>query len=726
MVTLGNDKIDNNLAESFRAYTETHKLIKIMELFSCESSMNQFLSIAKFLMPKGFYCNINIIDERSNIEMRLSTIKNKHPVRRTMMIVDTTCLSGGNLLKMASMMEMLNGHYHWILVEAFAQQHKSIIELLSVLNISISSEITLFRIQQQQQPSLLLLLYDVWNPSYHHGGQLIVTELGNYTNANGLQYHEHFRKQVSAGVIKRRMNMQGIKLKVMCVIQEELREPFEQLLYESYEPWRDPITRFSFSLLEIIREMFNLTYTLEHTKSWGYLQDDGSIVDGMIGALRRKEVDVGGSALFFRVERLQYISLTAESWNHRTCFIFQQPDYSATIQNPFLKPLDVDVWIILGIFGLVFAFTLNLVEGLHRCVKQMKVKQHNITHKKQIINQSHKSQHHNIKKHRNVIEQNMNVVKCGKSRCNDTKRKKQKAKKRIISLCLSQNQQSKNFYAAAVRVFNHLFNGLLIFIGALSLQGLSMTNRTSPAAMKITVYIMMMFGFLIYQFYSGSIVSSVFDSKHESIKTLEDLSNSNLELGLEDVVYDRDIFKHSKDPVLKRLYHKKIEFYNKTTRSLDYKFYTPEYGMEMVRTKAFAFHIQEAAAYKIIRQTFDEKLICKLSEINTYRPQVLVGGLQKNSTFRELFAYGTRRLKEVGLMNRWRQIFRLPKPKCARNLQASDFQVDITAIYPLLILLSAGFSLGLMVLIVEFWVFHRAKSQKPQRKLKQTEFMYLE
>jgi hypothetical protein len=100
------------------------------------------------------------------------------------------------------------------------------------------------------------------------------------------------------------------------------------------------------------------------------------------------------------------------------------------------------------------------------------------------------------------------------------------------------------------------------------------------------------------------------------------------------------ISQRTKDPTTRRLVRKKIEFYNKTSRSLDYHFLAPEHGMELVRTRAFAFHVEEATAYKIIRETFDEKLICKLSEIVVNKPHHMVGGLQKNSPFRELFTYG--------------------------------------------------------------------------------------
>jgi len=55
----------------------------------------------------------------------------------------------------------------------------------------------------------------------------------------------------------------------------------------------------------------------------------------------------------------------------------------------------------------------------------------------------------------------------------------------------------------------------------------------------------MLFGFIIAQFYSGSIVSSLLDWKHESIKTLNDLLKSNLNLALENVPYDIYIFNVS-------------------------------------------------------------------------------------------------------------------------------------------------------------------------------------
>lgn len=51
------------------------------------------------------------------------------------------------------------------------------------------------------------------------------------------------------------------------------------------------------------------------TNSWGYLKN--GTFDGMIGALVRKEIDVGGSPIFFRIERAKVIDYTARTWISR-------------------------------------------------------------------------------------------------------------------------------------------------------------------------------------------------------------------------------------------------------------------------------------------------------------------------------------------------------------------------------------------------------------------------
>lgn len=63
-------------------------------------------------------------------------------------------------------------------------------------------------------------------------------------------------------------------------------------------------------------------------------------------------------------------------------------------------------------------------------------------------------------------------------------------------------------------------------------------------------------------------------------------------------------------------------------------------GLAMVKKGGFAFHVDIATAYKIIRETFTEKEICELTEIQLFPPQRMVAIVQKRSPFRKLVTYG--------------------------------------------------------------------------------------
>lgn len=56
-------------------------------------------------------------------------------------------------------------------------------------------------------------------------------------------------------------------------------------------------------------------------------------------------------------------------------------------------------------------------------------------------------------------------------------------------------------------------------------------------------------------------------------------------------------------------------------------------------------------------------------------------------------------------MSRMRKTFHSDKLKCVRSVHLEDFTVDITAIYPLLLLLFGGIVLSFGVLAVEIWFF---------------------
>lgn len=62
---------------------------------------------------------------------------------------------------------------------------------------------------------------------------------------------------------------------------------------------------------------------------------------------------------------------------------------------------------------------------------------------------------------------------------------------------------------------------------------------------RCIIMLILLFGFLMFQFYSASIVGSLLMEKPKTIKTLRNLIDSPLKLGIEDIIYNKDFFKVS-------------------------------------------------------------------------------------------------------------------------------------------------------------------------------------
>lgn len=75
---------------------------------------------------------------------------------------------------------------------------------------------------------------------------------------------------------------------------------------------------------------------MSRTNSWGYLRN--GTFDGMIGALVRREVDIGGSPIFFREERARVIDVTARTWIARYIYLMRSKYESRHRVRQFARP----------------------------------------------------------------------------------------------------------------------------------------------------------------------------------------------------------------------------------------------------------------------------------------------------------------------------------------------------------------------------------------------------
>lgn len=68
-------------------------------------------------------------------------------------------------------------------------------------------------------------------------------------------------------------------------------------------------------------------------------------------------------------------------------------------------------------------------------------------------------------------------------------------------------------------------------------------------------------------------------------------------------------------------------------------YFPPEYGLELVERGDFAYQLELNAGYTIISNTFSNKAVCELGQVEMFPPKVLLTVLQKNSPFRDMLNY---------------------------------------------------------------------------------------
>nr|XP_029730366.1 uncharacterized protein LOC115267489 [Aedes albopictus] len=229
----------------------------------------------------------------------------------------------------------------------------------------------------------------------------------------------------------------------------------------------------------------------------------------------------------------------------------------------------------------------------------------------------------------------------------------------------------------------------------------------------------LIFGYLMFQYYSATIVGSLLMEPPKNIRTIRNLIDSKLTLGIEDIPYTRDYFVRTTDEDSLELFQTRVSFYNRKTGQNESHFLPAADGLAEVKAGGYAFHVAVSAGYKIIRETFSEREVCELAEIDMFpkSAQWMVAIVQKNSPYRDVITYGLRRLNEAGIMDHQRHVWQEPKPKCVRKMAPTDLIVGLDSVYSAFILLLAGVlvSIGLLLIEILHHQLRLAKNGWPPR-----------
>uniref|UniRef100_A0A1B0CCX3 Putative glutamate receptor 1-like aedes albopictus n=1 Tax=Lutzomyia longipalpis TaxID=7200 RepID=A0A1B0CCX3_LUTLO len=545
------------------------------------------------------------------------------------------------------------------------------------------------------------------------------------------------------------------------LITEDLEETFEDYVRGSRKKHLDSAHRFTYTIVTYVKDMFNFSMPTMHSKSWGYPKN--GTFDGMIGFLMRGEAELGGSPGYIREERARVVDFTVGIWITRPCFIFRHPFKEGLISDVFIIPFTKYVWISIATVGVIwisFAGYIMYWEGfventgqqfLHDITEDLEEtfedyvrgsrKKHLdsahrftytiVTYVKDMFNFSMPTMHSKSWGYpkNGTFDGMIGFLMRGEAELGGSPGYIREERARVVDFTVG------IWITRPCFIFRHPFKeGLIsdvfiipftkyvwISIATVGVIWISFAGyimywegfventgteaKESPThvcAGSIAMQILVLFAFFTFQYYSASIVGSLLMEKPKTIKTLRNLIDSNLELGAEDILYTRDFFVRTTDPVAQELFRKRIKYVDKNNQEVE-NFLRPDVGMPKVKKGGYAFHIDVSAAYKIIRDTFTEREICDLVEIDLFPSYsfMMISMVRKGSPYRKMMIYGMRKTVETGVAYRTKDFYQTPQPKCTRQMKATDLIVNVERLFSAHALLICGFLLSLIVLSVE-------------------------
>ncbi|KAL4704264.1 hypothetical protein ACJJTC_016282 [Scirpophaga incertulas] len=256
-------------------------------------------------------------------------------------IVNTSCYNWQNSISCFSEERGFKSPYLWLI---YAEDLNKTVLALSNHRIEIDSDVIIILKENGEYT-----IYEVFHTDYAKG-TFTIRPLG------------YWKKKLYINKSKR-IDMSNVHIKCPVVITDKIvNEPFMKFLMNPNKKTVDSLHKLKFfSVFSYIRDMYNFSYEVQRTNSWGYFRN-GSF-DGLVGALQRQEADIGGSPLYFRGDRARLIDYIAETWVSRQCFFFRHPKHPGGFYTIYTRPLTASVWYcILGVLlisATILYLTLN-------------------------------------------------------------------------------------------------------------------------------------------------------------------------------------------------------------------------------------------------------------------------------------------------------------------------------------------------------------------------------
>lgn len=254
----------------------------------------------------------------------------------------------------------------------------------------------------------------------------------------------------------------------------------------------------------------------------------------------------------------------------------------------------------------------------------------------------------------------------------------------------------------------------LLSLGVFCQQGTSY-NITLTSIRCLFIFILFA-GILIYNFYTSVLVSHLVNIKYKSsINSIDDLTDSQLDIGFQNISLNKNFFRVSKpnqtlwncihwwlqetaDPRVVRLLKKKVF---DTNRDYESFFEEPNEGFEKVRQGRFGFLCEESHANRVIQQQFEPYEICETHRIS-FRNELIGMILKKHSPIRERFVINFIWMNEVGIYYKINLHWNGIKITCLSHNHYESVRIEYVA--PIFGILILAYLLSVGILFTEIYV----------------------
>ncbi|XP_020801931.1 glutamate receptor ionotropic, kainate 5 [Drosophila serrata] len=240
-----------------------------------------------------------------------------------------------------------------------------------------------------------------------------------------------------------------------------------------------------------------------------------------------------------------------------------------------------------------------------------------------------------------------------------------------------------------------LLSTFLISFGAACIQSSVLIPRSTGG--RLIYFALFLISFIMYNYYTSVVVSSLLSSPVKSkIKTMQQLAESPLTVGLEPLPFTKSYLNYSRLPEIHLFIKRKIE-----PQAKNPQLWLPaEEGVLRVRDNpGYVYVFETSSGYAYVERYFTAQQICDLNEV-LFRPeQLFYTHLHRNSTYKELFRLRFLRVLETGVYRKQRSYWVHMKLHCV----AQNFVITVGMEYvaPLLLMLICAYILVVLILLIE-------------------------